>query len=349
MENLATQMSKSFETVRRYALIGALFFLMALSLGYPSLNRYRPGDTHLGDSQYYTEMVEEDIRDLPPNYWHFRILVPMLAKPFYWLAKGRVGTWDPTLFGLLVANALFVAATALVLMRIGAVTSGEQGVGFLTGLLFLCQFNVTNLYLAGLVDSAEVFLMVTLIWTLMKRRWLALPLLGVVGGFAKETYIVFATIFAGSWFVVSEWRSWFRPLPLAAICAMAMGGLVTISLLRHAIAPDWVQPWNLGKEFLHFDTDIPSEMISLIFSRAFLYTFAWLLPLGLLGLRTVPAPWKFASTVTFFLVLLISASAPVGANVGRPLFAAAGPILLYGSAAFLWNFLRLSDRSSRPD
>jgi hypothetical protein len=294
-------------------------------------------------------MVEQDIRDLPPNYWHFRILVPMVAKPFYWLAKGRIGTWNPALFGLLVANALFVAATALVLMRIGTETTGEPGIGFLSSLLFLCHFNVANLYLAGLVDSSEVFLMVALTWALLKRRWLALPFLGIIGGFAKETYLVFSTIFAGSWFLVSEWRSWFRPPPIAAICAMAVGGLVTIILVRHVIAPDWAQPWNLGKQFLHFDAGIPGRIVSLVFSRAFFYTFAWLLPLGLLGLRTAPVPWVIASAMTFLSVLLISSVTTVGENVGRPLFAAAGPILLFGSAVFLWHFLGLAGRTKRSD
>ena len=36
-----------------------------------------------------------------------RVLVPYVAKPFYWLAKGRVGSWDPVMFGLLISDSFF--------------------------------------------------------------------------------------------------------------------------------------------------------------------------------------------------------------------------------------------------
>ena len=39
--------------------------------------------------------------------------VPEVAKPFFLMANGRVRSWDPVLFGLLISNCLFGATSAV--------------------------------------------------------------------------------------------------------------------------------------------------------------------------------------------------------------------------------------------
>src|SRR5271169_972148 len=95
----------------RLALLFCVFFLIACGLGYPILNRFDPRQTPgLSDVKAYAALVtgttvvdSEDLR-----FRRFRVLVPWVARPFYRLARGRLATWDPVMFGLLAADSLFV-------------------------------------------------------------------------------------------------------------------------------------------------------------------------------------------------------------------------------------------------
>jgi hypothetical protein len=111
----------------RVALLFCIFFLIACGLGYPVLNRFDPRQTPgLSDVKTYASIVTGtaivDAGDM--RYRRFRVLVPWLARPFYWLARGRVATWDPVMFGLLVADSLFVAGTAVLSLFSVTVFSG---------------------------------------------------------------------------------------------------------------------------------------------------------------------------------------------------------------------------------
>src|SRR5438132_12722493 len=82
-------------------LLWVLFFLICFGLGYPTLRYFDPRTRGPNDSSiYYYEQVSG--KSLPggvlPNavkHYRFRILVPLLAKPFYWLVNGRSGSWEP--------------------------------------------------------------------------------------------------------------------------------------------------------------------------------------------------------------------------------------------------------------
>src|SRR4030081_3391146 len=100
----------------RVTLLWSIFFLIACGLGYPILNRFDPRQTPgLSDVKTYASLVTGTAS---PDAGHvrFRVLVPWLAKPFYRLAQGRFATWDPVMFGLLVADSLFVAGTAVLIV-----------------------------------------------------------------------------------------------------------------------------------------------------------------------------------------------------------------------------------------
>src|ERR1700691_6273774 len=95
----------------RMAFLFSIFFLIACGLGYPILNRFDPRQTPgLSDVRTYAALVTGTAR-LDAGHARFRVMVPWVAKwfakPFYRLALGRIATWDPVMFGLLVADSLF--------------------------------------------------------------------------------------------------------------------------------------------------------------------------------------------------------------------------------------------------
>jgi len=134
-----------------------VFFLIAWGLGYPILNRYDPRQIPgLSDVKTYSAMV---LGEANPGYGHVqsRVLVPWLARPFYWFANGRLGSWDPVLFGLLAADSIFVALTATLIVIIGTRMLSNYILGLVASLLYLLNFCIPNLRLTGLVDASEGF------------------------------------------------------------------------------------------------------------------------------------------------------------------------------------------------
>src|SRR2546427_13198799 len=176
-----------------WILLWGLFFLICFGLGYPSLNRYDPRLVPgLSDSNEYYELVGSTPQ-AATGHFRYRVLIPYLAKPFYWLAKGQVGTWNPVFFGFLVANAMFTATSACMLVFLGYTAVGDYAVALLGAMLYLVNFNVPNTFLgAGAVDSGESCLMLATTWAMATARWSLLPFLGVVGALAKETFVPFS-------------------------------------------------------------------------------------------------------------------------------------------------------------
>ncbi len=103
----------------RFAMLYVVFFLIAAGLGYPALNRYDPRLVPgLSDVQSYAAMVTGTA--VPgPDHMKFRVLIPWMARPLYRVAEGRVGSWDPVMFALVAVDSFFVAATALLIVRLG--------------------------------------------------------------------------------------------------------------------------------------------------------------------------------------------------------------------------------------
>ena len=153
----------------RVALLFCVFFLIACGLGYPILNRFNPRQTPgLSDVRTYAALVTGttvlDAGDM--RFRRFRVLVPWLARPFYRLARGRIATWDPVMFGLLVADSLFVAGTAVLIVVLGNRMLDSPAAGLVGALLYLVNFAVPNLRLVGLVDAGEGFFLLALLWSL---------------------------------------------------------------------------------------------------------------------------------------------------------------------------------------
>ncbi len=315
------------------ALLWVVLLIICFGLGYPTLNRYDPRVLNPDSDSYYTLVT--DGPTAVEGHLRFRVLVPLLARPFYHLAEGRIGTWNPVFFGLLMANSLLTAATAFLLVRIGYVFLGDYSVALLGAAFYLLNFATPNLRLAGLIDSGEGFFLMALVATLSGRWWFLLPVWGILGALAKESFVPFSIAFAGTWYVVS-----FRRKSAAAglaywSAAMALAALTTITVVQYVIAKNLVFPWTFAVS-LNSHSNYLENLKDSLLDRNFWYVYVWLLPLGAMGLRKLPGAWVWAAGITTLVAAGLNAyygGAP--GTLGRAMFSIAGPLLSLGVAIVL--------------
>lgn len=306
-----------------------LFFLICMGLGYPTLNRYDPRSIPgLYDSTAYYALVTGAPLPDGGDLAH-RVLVPYLAKPFYWLASGHLRTWSPVFFALLVVNSLFSATTAYLLVRVGHRIVGDYAVALIGGVVYLMNFAVANLNLSGYVDSAVNCFMMAVVWTLLTGRWWLLPLWGVLGALAKETFAPLSAVFAFAWWLTAWRRDAVRLSQLAWVGAMGAVGLATLTLLMSRVSSPYT-PWGFaasrwaesGSGYFYL-----TGLVGCLHSREFLFVFAWLLPLGVWRLRHLPQTWVAGSTCAALAALAMGAYDNALGNAARAVFSASGPLL----------------------
>jgi hypothetical protein len=322
-----------------------LFFLsICFGLGYPTLNRYDPSKVPgLSDAEVYCNIVRG--AKVPPVDISHRLLVPWVARPFYWLAGGRVGSWNPALFAMLVSNAMFTASTALGIVMIGLQCSLSYTTSLLGAMLFLLNFAVSNLTLAGYVDSGEALFLTLLTWSLLSARWFLLPVWAIPGSLAKETFAPFALTFAIIWWLTERP---FRAARLPWIFGLAIFAFGTVWLALSTVHGSNFGPLNFAEEMdRHFEVGFSKGLLNSLTAREFWYIFVWLMPLGLLSLDQMDRRWSSATGATFLLALLFGAYNNGAGNTARALFNIAGPLLgLSASVRLTAN--RPSKRAGSP-
>ena len=333
------QDSRTKIATARLALLFCVFFLIACGLGYAVLNRFDPRQTPgLSDVKIYASLVTGTAS---PDAGHvrFRVLVPWLARPFYRLAQGRFATWDSVMFGLLVADSLFVAGTAVLIVILGNRQLGSSAVGLVGALLYLVNFAVPNLRLVGLVDAGEGFFLLALLWSLSEFELWALPLIAVLGALTKESFIPFIMVLTAAW--------WFSTRPdrdrarkaAAWILASWVLSLAAMIGLQWSITGRFVSPLQFGLA-LHRGDDYLGHFASSLHDRNLWYIFLWLLPAAIPNLKRLPKTWLIPVGATCAMAFVLDAyfgGAP--GTVGRALFSIAGPVLSLSSALLL---LRIS-------
>lgn len=333
-------------TLEQNAVSWLLFFLICLGLGYPPLNRYDPAQLEgTSDAGAYRNMVmgyqprvasptKGPAERFTQSENHYRVLVPYVAKPFYWLARGHVRTWDAALFGLLAANAIFTATTACFLVAIGHRLGLDDSTVLLGATLYLLNFCVANLNLVGLIDSAEGCFMLAIVWSLLTGRWFLLPLLGIFGALAKETFAPLSVMFVLGWWMAEARRNRPELARLAWIGALGAASITTVILTMSWVMGGLIWPWQFAG-YMRAGHGFLAGLRGCILDHTFWYIFIWLLPLGLVRLRHLPWPWVLASAVAFCGALVLGAYNDARGNTARALFTVAGPILSLSTAVFL--------------
>ena len=317
-----------------------LFFVVAIGIGYPAVSRFDPRNVPgCADSGKYYEMVVGDPAE--PSQQLLRPLVPWVAKPIYHLSAGRLPSWDPVAFGLLIASALFSATGALVLLHLGRTHVGAPAGTALAGtLLYFLNFAVHNKHLGcGLVDSGESSMMLALYWLLFARKFFLLPVLGLVGALAKETFIPMATIATLGWIVAEFREQRWRPSQAAWLLAMIVVGLCVNVFLQYAAYGKLVLPWQFAAQIRNDpwarDVSLLAGLVGCLTDRQFWYIFGWLLPLGALCLGSMPRAWLAASLGGAAAALAMGAWINAGGVAAPAIFNAVGPILSLSAAMFL--------------
>ena len=321
--------------LRYRVILWTLFFLICMGFGYPTLNRYDPRvASGVTDSEGYYSIV---VGGTDAGDESHRVLVPYLAKPVYWLTRTHLRTWNPVFFALLVVNSFFIATSASLLTVIGRRVVGDYGTATLGGFIYLADFAISNFNLSGMVDSAVNCLIMAVVVALLTERWWLLPVLGVVGALAKETFVPLASVLALSWWLTGFRRGANRISQLGWIGGLLLVGFVTLKLLM-SMASDPYSPLSFaasrwaesGSRYLYL-----SGLTRCLFAREFLYTFVWLIPLGIWRLGRLPRTWVLGATFAGLVALAMGAYDDALGNATRAVFSAVGPLLSLSVALFL--------------
>jgi len=319
-------------SVRFRLVLWTLWCIVSFGLGYATLNRYDPAAAGgAQDAASYRRMVTGETEGIAAPFGS-RALVPYLARPVYWAARGRLSTWDAVWFSLLVVNAGFTATTATLLAGIGARVTGNGTTGVLAAALFLLNFAVANLQLAGLVDAAETCALAAVVWVLIRNAWWALPLIAIPGALAKETFVPIALGFAGGWWWAS--RTSGSHSRLGWVAAMGAAGSAVVIAAERALSSPTASPLDLLGPPMSLSA-FAQQCAAAVFSPGMLYVFVWLLPLGVWRLRALPRTWVTGACVAAGLVTIFGAYADIGSNLARPLFNTLGPMLSLSAAWFV--------------
>jgi hypothetical protein len=255
-----------------------------------------------------------------------RLLVPYVARPFYWFAERYLPTWNAGFFGLLMANALFCATTACLIVSIGNRLFDDRGTALFGAALYLLSFTIPNLQLAGLIDSGEACFMAALAWSLLTSKWYLLPIWGLLGALAKETFVPFSCIFAFTWWLVERRQTEPQTSRLKWIVALAIAGLTTVLAVHTTVSGQFKWPWEIAAQA----RSPVNSFVALwhIFSEpSFWYVFGWLIPLGIWRLKFFPKPWLAASIAASVFAITLGTYNNSGGTVGRGTFDIIGPLL----------------------
>jgi hypothetical protein len=323
----------------RLLLLFLVFFFICCGLGYPVLNRidWRQAPGGLNDVVTYASLVTTSPTPDLSQHMQFRVLVPYLARPIYRMAKDRIGTWDPIMFGLLVVNSFFVALTVTLLLIVVHRQLGSYGVALGSALIYLLNFAVPNLRLAGMIDAGEAFFLMALVWSLFREDYWMLPLWAIIGATAKESFVPFLMVFSLSWWLCSR-RGLRRPSTAAIWMVTSwIAGLVSLAVLQWRISHVFRSPLSFGLD-LHQNSAYLGQFLSSFRDRNLWYIFFWLLPLSLLRLRRLPLNWRIATAVTSATAFALDAYYGGGpGTIGRALFSISGPLLCASVAIFLFT------------
>jgi len=324
----------------RLLLLFLLFYFICCGLGYPILNRidWQKAPGGLADVRIYAALVTAPpVPDLD-QHMQFRVLTPYLAKPIYRVAKDHIGTWDPIMFGLLVVNSFFVALTATVLVIVVNRQLGSYSIALGSALIYLLNFAVPNIRLAGFVDAGEGFFLMLLVWSLAEERhWTLLPVWGILGATAKESFVPFLMIFTFSWWLCSR-KTMLKPMRAAVWMVISwFAALASLAALQWKITHVFRSPLRFGLE-LHGDSAYLAHFFASFRDRNLWYIFFWLLPLSLFKLKRLPRNWRVATAMTSMTAFALDAYYGGGpGTIGRVLFTIAGPLLSASVALLLFT------------
>jgi hypothetical protein len=322
--------------ISRIFLYWVVFFCICFGLGFPVLNRFDP-KTGSPDSISYYKLVTgrpSEAGDL----LRYRVLVPWVAKPFFWAGDHHLGSWSPVAFGLLMSNSLFTATAALFLLMIGTACVSHKTA--LAGvLLFLLNFTIPNRQLgSGLVESGESCCMLMLFCALLQRKFFLLPIIGLLGALAKESFVPISATATLGWAIYEFRRGTWKLSATIWSVFMVLTGLSTVVLLQWSVTGHLIWPWAFARSLRDTQVDLLTGLARCFTAHYFWYVFGWLLPLGVVRLRAVPAAWVWASAGGAAAALSMGAWNNAAGDTIPSVFNSVGPVLSLSAAQLLLDW-----------
>ena len=329
------------EKLIHYGTLWGVFFLIALSLGYPGLSRYSPANTvNLDDSAVYYQLTKDGLDAVNTDHRSTRVLVPFMARPIHYLLGGKVGSWDSVQFSLLIIASIFCASIAILIIKICEYIFKDKIVGVIASFIFYTNFSVSNLYLAGLVDAAECFFITLLFYLLLQRRWQYLPIIAIFATLAKETFLPIGVCIVSVWWLYTAIQE--KKIDIESLLWMACFALVSIIVvvaLKSYALGGIVMPWQYA-DSMESSYGFTFERI-LVEIRRFSYVFIWLLPLAVFRFNKIPMQLLASAFLTLAAIFVMGIWAGVsGAAMSRYMFNIAGPLLSISAALFLIDLLK---------
>ena len=330
-----SQPSKPALDSKNFLVVWPLFFVICFGLGYAAVQRYDPRQAKgMSDSwKYYWMTTGAETSSIKPLF-RGRVLVPAVAHPFFSIAQGFLPTEKAAFLGLLIANSLFCATTACLIVSVGTSVLNDLSTALLGATLYLLSFAISNFQVSGLIDSGEACFMVAVLWSLLAGRMYLLLLWAVLGALAKETFVPFSTVFAFTWWLV-EWRQGKRSYAsLKWIVLLGLVGLTTVSAVHSVMAEHVVWPWQVAAQ-ARASGNFFVALVRCLTERSFWYVFLWLIPLGIWRLRQFPKPWLTAALTTSIVALVFGAYNDSGGTVARAMFDIVGTLLSLSVASLI--------------
>jgi len=116
-----------------------------------------------------------------------------------------------------------------------------------------------------------------------------------------------------------------------------VAGLSSVTVLLSVSAGRVVWPWQFAAGLNSSDSHL-RNLVACVTNRAFWYVFIWLLPLGLVNIRSLPRPWVLGCAVAAVVAMSLSAyhnQPEDAAAAARALFNIVGPLLSLSAALAL--------------
>jgi hypothetical protein len=326
-------MRASTNTGSQLLIYWVLFFFICFGLGYPSVGRFDARSVSPDAVEYYKLVAGRPLDAV--DLVRYRLLVPWIAKPFAWISRGHIGSWQAVPFGLLISNCLFTATGGLLLLLVGTQCLGRKA-AFAGTLLYLLNFTIPNKQLGlGLVDSGEACFMLALFFLLFRRKFFLLPIIGFLGALAKESFVPMCAAATAGWAICDyRNRKWKGQQTFWSIM-MVLIGLSTVVLVQASVGGHLIWPWEFARGLRQTHVSLLGGLLGCFRDRYFLYTFIWLLPLGVIKLCQLPTAWLWASIVGAAAALAMGAWNNASGNTVPAIFNSIGPILSLSAAQLL--------------
>jgi hypothetical protein len=123
---------------------------------------------------------------------------------------------------------------------------------------------------------------------------------------------------------------------------------MTVTLVMSAEHGRLYLPWEFAARVSGLPVnDAKSWLMALVrcvANRVFVYTFAWLLPLGVWRLSHFPRAWRVAAASGVAAALAMGAYDNAAGNTVRAFFNIAGPMLSVSAAVLLSEIFRATER-----